>query len=58
MAGIKVSNKEKNETIKLQSSLGLVNEIYSGKNKWLLSRMDGTYAMKWQPPKPELEDEL
>ena len=58
MAGIKVSSKEQNETLKLQSSLGLVNEIYSGKNKWLISRMNGTSAMKWRPIKENLEDGL
>ena len=58
MAGIKILNKEKNETIKLQSSLGIINEIYSGKNKWFMSRMDGTSAMKWRPPKHDLEEGL
>lgn len=58
MAGIRVKSKSQNETLKLQSSLGLVNEIYSGKNKWLISRMNGTTAIKWQPKNHELEERL
>lgn len=58
MAAIKVTNKNDIETLKLQTSLGLVNEIYSRNNKWLISRMEGTCAMKWKAPTKELKDEL
>ena len=42
MAAIKLNRKNKSETIMLQTSLGIVNEIYAGNNKWLMSKMDGT----------------
>ena len=58
MAAIKVSRKNATQTLKLQTNLGIINELYSGKNKWLISRMDGTKAMKWRPPQTNLEDGL
>ncbi len=58
MAAIKFNKNEDSDTIRMQSNLGLINEIYSGKNKWLISRMDGTKAMKWRPKKEKLEEGL
>lgn len=58
MAAIKISKKNKSDTIVLQTSLGIVNEIYAGNNKWLKSKMDGTSAMRWTPIKAEMEDSL
>ena len=55
MAGIRLKTVD-TETMKLLNSLGLVNEIYSGKNKWLNSRMDGTRAIKWRPKPHDLEE--
>ena len=58
MAAIKLNRKDKSDTIMLQTSLGIVNEIYAGNNKWLMSKMDGTSAMRWTPIKQELEDPI
>ncbi|MCK5038264.1 MAG: hypothetical protein KAS16_04120 [Thermoplasmata archaeon] len=58
MAAIKLNRKDKSDTIMLQTSLGIVNEIYAGNNKWLMSKMDGTSAMRWKPINQDLEDSL
>ena len=58
MAAIKINSKNKSETIMLQTSLGIVNEIYAGNNKWLKSKMDGTSAMRWTPINTDMEDSL
>ncbi len=58
MAAIKINKKDKSETMMFQTSLGIVNEIYAGNNKWLKSKMDGTSAMRWTPISSDMEDSL
>ena len=58
MAAIKINKKDKSETMMFQTSLGIVNEIYAGNNKWLKSKMDGTSAMRWTPINADMEDSL
>ena len=58
MAAIKLNRKDKSDTMMLQTSLGIVSEIYAGNNKWLMAKMDGTSAMRWKPINQDLEDSL
>ena len=58
MAAIKINKSNKSDTIMLQTSLGIVNEIYAGNNKWLKSKMDGTSAMRWTPIKVKMEETI